>query len=291
MHIGYPEAEVIKNWYLKKKEFNAYKEATKYQPQKLVLSNGTVIEFKSEGLGTSLYITPKGSSARKIWTTGMEPCNNLAVGANENLIAFICPMSGILIMHINRTLKEFPPGIDSSSNSKTADKEEHLEEQKGTEYILAALRAAKAKETDLTEQGEILVKEGKPEEAIKLLERALLKNPHNAKTYLNLGYAYSSLGKHDKALEHFTTANNMEPSQDGFFNLGSCNLLLHNLDEAIKHLSKAIAMEKEDYEAYQYRAISYMLNGNTEKACEDYYVLKKVGFRGLSMKQLRKGCK
>jgi len=291
MNIGYPEAEVIKNWNLKKKELQTYKDATTNETKKLVLSNGTIVEFIPEGLGTSLYITPKNGSAQKIWSTGMEPCYNFAVGANENLVAFICPSSGMLIMDINQTLKESALRIDSANTSGESETAKKSEEQQEADYILEKIKATMAEKYSLTAQGERLLYAGKPEEAIEILEKALVKDPHNAKTYLNLGHAHTAVGKHQEALEHYRTANNLKPSQNGFFSLGSSHLMLHNHGEAIKHLSRVIAMDKEDYKAYRYRAIAYMLNGNTEKACEDYHFLKSAGYKDLTMKELRKGCK
>ena len=103
--IGFPD-RVINNWFIPDKLQARYLKHTKTNPNRLVLSDSTVVEIKMEGLGSSLYITQSGDSARKIWTTGMEPCFNLAVGVNQNLIAFICPMSGMLIMDVRRTLAE-----------------------------------------------------------------------------------------------------------------------------------------------------------------------------------------
>jgi len=290
MDLGYNDkANSSKN--LKTKELESYKTATKVGMSKLILSNNTVIELQSNGFGTSLIITPKGEEPKRIWTTGMEPCFNLAVGSNENLIAFMCPMSGMFIMDLKATLKDFEIRVKASADSESQKGETQNQGSKTTEDFLAQLSEKMNEKRDLTEEGDILLRAGKPEEAIKLLNQAVEKDPHNARPFLILGYCYAELGKHQKALENFTMANQIEPSQDGVFNMAMSNLWLGNLNESIKYSTKAIAMAEDDYAAYNIRALAYMTSGEKANACLDYKKIKKAKFSSIGLADLKAFCK
>jgi tetratricopeptide (TPR) repeat protein len=91
--------------------------------------------------------------------------------------------------------------------------------------------------TELVKQGEKLVTEGKPDEAVALYERAVQLNPDLYQAQLFLGVAFDLQGKYE---------------------------------EARKHLSKAIelASQEQTVQALRIMAVSYAFERNTAKASE-----------------------
>ena len=256
--IGYVEEVTVTP--LKKKELESYLESTTVQQHMLVLNDKTIIELKANGISTALQITTPGHETREIWSTGMEPCFNLAIGANQNLVAFMCPMSGILVMDVKRTIEEY-------------DKKE------------LAFKAL-----SLTEQGEYYGERGEMLKAISVLNLAVAEDPNDEKAHLFLGYAYSGLDKHAQALESYIKSNSISPSNGGYYNIGNSYFALGEYKKSISGFSKAIELDEADVSSYYNRGRAYLKIDNKEKACHDYQQIRKLSYKGNDIMDLENVC-
>jgi tRNA(Arg) A34 adenosine deaminase TadA len=82
------------------KEVKDFKKVSKFQPREVTTSDGTKVELKMDGFSVSLVVTLKGQDSETLWTTGGENCHSLIISPDEKYVAYLCEMSGILVMKI-----------------------------------------------------------------------------------------------------------------------------------------------------------------------------------------------
>ncbi|XP_066139792.1 E3 ubiquitin-protein ligase CHIP [Euwallacea fornicatus] len=99
---------------------------------------------------------------------------------------------------------------------------------------------------ELKEQGNRLYNLRKYEDAINCYSKAIIKNPDIAHYFTNRALCYLKLLKWDNACTDCRRALDMDPNLvKGHFFLGQALYELTNLDEAIKHLQRALDLSKE----------------------------------------------
>ena len=81
-------------------EQKEFEKASKFKPREVTTAKGTKVELKMEGMAVSLIITKKGEKAKKLWTSGGENCHSLVLSPDENYVAYLCEMNGLLIMKL-----------------------------------------------------------------------------------------------------------------------------------------------------------------------------------------------
>lgn len=82
-------------------ELKQFDKVSKFNARKVTAKNGTKIELKeTDGFSVSFIITKKGNKPKTLWTSGGENCHNLVLSPNENYVAYLCEMNGLLIMRI-----------------------------------------------------------------------------------------------------------------------------------------------------------------------------------------------
>lgn len=95
--------------------------------------------------------------------------------------------------------------------------------------------------------GDLSLKSGKTDQALKLYQQALDFNPKNAEIISRLGNYYGSIGDHAKAAEYFEKALKIEPRNIGlFFNLAIAYENTGKTDKAIANLNKVLQYAKGD---------------------------------------------
>lgn len=114
---------------------------------------------------------------------------------------------------------------------------------------------------ELKDQGNRLYNLRKYEDAINCYSKAIIKNPDIAHYFTNRALCYLKLLKWDNATTDCRRALDMDPNLvKGHFFLGQALKEIGNLDEAIKHLQRALDLSKEqklnfgDDIAFQLRA-------------------------------------
>jgi Flp pilus assembly protein TadD len=106
--------------------------------------------------------------------------------------------------------------------------------------------SAQAASDELLERnkGLELLKQGKVDEAISPLLKAMASNPKDPDIRLGLAYAYDRQGRLDEAIVHYQKAIELNPRDStAFNNLGVLYEKKGNYDEAIRQFEKAVEID------------------------------------------------
>lgn len=129
---------------------------------------------------------------------------------------------------------------------------------------------------------------GKFDQAIKDLEEASKLNPRDDKTRLNLGQSYEAQGKLDKALEEYKASLKVNPNQPhAYYNIAIIYKSQAKIEEAIQSLEKAIELDKDFVAARVILGDLYGLQGEYDKAEEQYLTVIKMEPFGLDLEELK----
>ncbi len=85
---------------LTNKEQPEFEKVSKFNPRELKTKDGTKVELKMKEMSVSLVLTKKGEKPKILWTSGGENCHSLVLSPDENYVAYLCEMTGLLIMKI-----------------------------------------------------------------------------------------------------------------------------------------------------------------------------------------------
>jgi len=81
-------------------ELQEFEKVSKFNPREVETTKGTKVELKMEEMTVSLILTKKGKKAKKLWTTNGENCHSLVLSPDEKYVAYLCEMTGLLIMKL-----------------------------------------------------------------------------------------------------------------------------------------------------------------------------------------------
>ena len=113
-----------------------------------------------------------------------------------------------------------------------------------------ALRIRPDRVEDRICHGVALMQQDRIAEAIADFEQALQINPRHAMAHCNLAAALDHQGKPAEAIEHFQTALAINPNYlDAHFNIANAMVRQGRLAEAVAHYQKAVAITPNDWEA------------------------------------------
>ncbi len=119
--------------------------------------------------------------------------------------------------------------------------------------------------------GDILQKQGKLEEAIKLYQEVLDFNPNHAKVYNNLGNIFQQQGKLNKAIECYHQALKIKPDYALVHNnLGNAIKAQDNLDKAIECYQKALKILPSAAEIHYNLGAALNEQGKLEAAVQSF---------------------
>ena len=93
-------------------------------------------------------------------------------------------------------------------------------------------------------------------EAIAYLKKAIALEPKDSENWEALGYAYFSSKNYDEALNAYTQAVLLNPSESNSFNLGKTYFELKQFTNALSYFEKAINYDSEYSYYYYYAALS-----------------------------------
>ena len=110
------------------------------------------------------------------------------------------------------------------------------------------------------------------EEAIEFFSEAILHNSKYYEAYNNLGKIHHEAGSFNNALECFEKAIVIENSNPLAHANSSVELkYLHRMEESLRSLEIAIALQPDYYDAYWNRALTHLLMGNLIQGFRDYH--------------------
>jgi tetratricopeptide (TPR) repeat protein len=120
-------------------------------------------------------------------------------------------------------------------------------------------------------KGEDLYREGKYDDAIRELDRALAMNGNLAEGYYFRGNAYDEKGNLDRAIEDYDAALRIKPDYINALNdRGIAHRNKGNYDKAIEDYDAALKIKPDFHYALCNRGAAYYRKGNPDRAIEDY---------------------
>ena len=115
--------------------------------------------------------------------------------------------------------------------------------------------------------GDNLFEDGKIQEAIEELKKALMLEPSNVNVHNSLGVCYGLLGKYEKANEEFNSAVEIDPAEYmAFYNLGLISMLNEQNDQALDFLLEAEKINPDVFEVTFHIGKLYFELGNLAKS-------------------------
>jgi tetratricopeptide (TPR) repeat protein len=113
--------------------------------------------------------------------------------------------------------------------------------------------------------------QGKLDEAIQELTKAITLNPKDAESYRVRGFTYDIQGKLDEAIQDFTHVITLNPKNaEAYFNRGNACVKQGKLDEAIQDFTHIITLNPKEAVAYFIRGVAYTRQGKLGAAIADY---------------------
>ena len=145
-------------------------------------------------------------------------------------------------------------------------------------------------ESEALNKGTSFVNRGMYDQAIAELDKAIQINPNSDSAYYNRGRAWSKKGYIDKAISDYTKAieiNSIETIQVAYNNRGQEHEKKGDIDQALSDYTKGIdAVPNPTFSGYRMfkatllvnRVNIYISKKEYDKAWEDVYSIKKIGF-------------
>ncbi len=121
-------------------------------------------------------------------------------------------------------------------------------------------------------QGEVLFKENKPKEAVKVLENEILNGIISANTYNFLGLGYYQIGEYAKSIDAFNRGIKEQPSISKLltYNQGNTYYAMKDYTSAVRCYTEVLSEDMEYSEAWLNRANALLMAGQLKAAREEY---------------------
>lgn len=133
---------------------------------------------------------------------------------------------------------------------------------------------------------------GRPDESISILKKMIRIDSTFIGGYVNLGFQYTNQGKYREAIKYFDKALELQKDEPlTLNNRGSAKYFLKDYAGALEDINKSISIYPENSYAYRNRALVFIAQGKTDKACADIESSLEYGFTkmyGPEMEQLKK---
>ncbi len=118
---------------------------------------------------------------------------------------------------------------------------------------------------------------GRHREAAEAFLDAVRLDSGNPEGYIYLGLAYYRSGRYMEAADAYRQATQLRPNRkDLYHKLGTVFILLGEYDKAIDTFRKVISMEPQNAAAHFHMGISYYLKGDRVGAADEYNALKEL---------------
>jgi len=122
-----------------------------------------------------------------------------------------------------------------------------------------------------TAMGEILANQQKVAQAIHWFNRAVRSNPDYVETYLALGFLNQNQGNMAAAMANYQKAANLEPDGPAdYFNRANIAAALYQWDEQIADLQAVVKAKPEFWQARYMLGIELAANGKDEEAQKEF---------------------
>ncbi|MCX7994656.1 MAG: tetratricopeptide repeat protein [candidate division WOR-3 bacterium] len=119
-------------------------------------------------------------------------------------------------------------------------------------------------------RGILYAQNGRYEEALYDLNKAISLNPNLAETYNNRGYLFLTLMNYDRAIADFTQAIKLNKNKPEFYNnRGYAFFLTGDIEKALQDLEQACMLNRDYADAYLNRARCYLSLNRLDNALSD----------------------
>lgn len=130
--------------------------------------------------------------------------------------------------------------------------------------------------------GPALSQNGKPQEAIVFLERAIRLDPDFEGGYGNLAFIYNQMGDYKKAVETNNKLLAKHPNEPyALNNRGYAKLKLNDIEGALEDINNSIQLSPKNSYAYKNRGEVYLALKKIKEACSDFQRSLQLGFTEL----------
>ena len=131
------------------------------------------------------------------------------------------------------------------------------------------------KNSSLVQRGNRLLKRGWVNDAIKVFQQAIKRNPKSIKTNFGLATAYNRAGNIDKAWNFYQRVLEIDPNyQPALKTVGLLGTYRAEWQlKGIEALSRLLSLNQSDLEARSLRALLYYYQGRVSDSVADYQVL------------------
>ncbi len=131
----------------------------------------------------------------------------------------------------------------------------------------------------LTNMGQAIAQTGKTSEGISYLEKVIEIDSTFEGGYLNLAFAYSTIGDDRKSLEINNKLLSLYPDQSiGLNNRGYSKMQLNDFDGAMTDINRSIQLEPGNSYAFRNRGLLYLKLKKNDEACADFQTAIKLDF-------------
>jgi tetratricopeptide (TPR) repeat protein len=128
------------------------------------------------------------------------------------------------------------------------------------------------------EKGVALSSEGRYDEALSALKKAVRAYPDYGDAYYNMGVVYHALGSEEDAAKAYERAIDINPRDAGAHNnLGNIFIRQTRLSEAIRELEEAVRINPEYERARHNLALAYYLARMYHRAWDQIAALNRLG--------------
>ncbi|KPK16238.1 MAG: hypothetical protein AMJ62_06525 [Myxococcales bacterium SG8_38] len=143
--------------------------------------------------------------------------------------------------------------------------------QKGAPETIRVEEVSRPPATPMVLQGERLLSEGRPEEALRVFRQAVADDPQDARAWLDVGLASEGVGDTASAEQAYRRATDIDPRfPDPFNNLGVLLREAGKLEQAIDMLERAAAIDPAHAAVRFNLALAYEDRGRLEDAEREY---------------------
>jgi tetratricopeptide (TPR) repeat protein len=153
---------------------------------------------------------------------------------------------------------------------------------KGEEYYLLGMKKILETKGDYYALKELAIQAselGKYDQAVRIWERVIELNPHDAVAYMNVGYAYLMLDQYGKASVFSKNALELDPDlREATLNYAGCELIAGNVKKAIGYLEKMLEKEPDYPPAMGRIAAAYLVDGQKKRGLKCLERLRKNGY-------------
>ena len=188
-------------------EVKQFTDTTIYGPRKVTTTNNGTIELRNSGFQTEFWVNNK-----KLWETGGDNCHSLALSPDENYVAFISEMNGLMVFCLTKKtlVKTLPNHV--IQNGMAINKLAIGETDKAEKIWDKLILSNKEYSEPLFWKAYIQMSQNNQTKAISYLDQAIAVDSTVSNYYFIRAGIFQKLGKMDQAIENYQSYIKLRPT-------------------------------------------------------------------------------